>query len=140
MFDIALPDDGAEGRIVIGAYSESFAPERGGWDASAYRASWLRSAAFVLQDGFARFLVSGGAPGEAMYTTFPAWRRGADVLVQKSFLLASLTRDFAAPEDAERYEAEFSELGESGAPLSTWRCALRDVAEFERVLRGLRAQ
>jgi CdiI N-terminal domain len=139
MFAIALADDMPEGRIVIGDFTETFHAERGLWRAADYHASWRRTAALVLEQGFGRFLVSVGPPGEAVFTTYPCWRRGDAALVQKSILLATLTCDFARPEAAESYDPAFSEKAESGGALSTWRCSLRDIAEFERMLQGQRA-
>ena len=144
MFDIRLDRRGrlhdAAGEIVIGDFREFFTFDLSAWSAHDYRASWARSAAHVLEGGFGRFLVSVGAPGAAMYDTWPCWRRGDEAVVLHSLLLSTLTRDFVGPEDAEAFDATPPEADPSSHTLKLYRCALADIVDFERRLRGASAQ
>lgn len=142
MFDIRLDrrgrDSGATGEIVIGGFRTIFTADLAYWSAEEYRASWRRSAARVLEHGFARFLVMAGPPA-SMFETWTCWRRGDEAVFYQSILLSSATDHFTRTEDAE------SESDDDGFPgperkLRLHRCSLRDIAEFERRLSGAMPQ
>jgi hypothetical protein len=140
MFDIALDRRGREsdamGEIVIDAHRESFLADLSYWTADDYRASWLRTAAHVLEHGHGRFLVSVNAPGQSPYLAFVVRVRGDEAIVFKSFLLTSLTDAFAQPEDGEVMREDYAERGNDEPRLGVHRCPLRHIADFEVRLRG----
>ncbi|HWA01037.1 MAG TPA: hypothetical protein VG841_12060 [Caulobacterales bacterium] len=139
MFDLRLDrrlrDRDAEGEIAIGDTRKTFHVDLSLWDVEDYRASWRRSIALVLNDGFARFLVSVGEPGQAMFDTWPCWRRGDEVLLINAILLSSITGDFARPQDAEVFDNEGP-----GPATTQYACALADLVDFERRLTGAARQ
>jgi len=139
MFDLRLDQRGrvndAEGEIIIGDFRESFLIDLSHWEGPQYRESWRRSASMVLNSGFSRFLVSIGAPGIGLYETWPCWRRGDDVVLIKGYVLSSVTRDFAFPEEAESLPSS-----EPGPGLNLRTCSLNDMAAFERRLIGAAEQ
>ncbi len=144
MFDITLERRGrivdAAGEIVIGDFKSVFTFDLSFWSAEEYRESWRRTAAAVLERGFGRFLVSVGAPG-TMFETWPCWRAGDEARVIHSFLLSTITIDFARVEDAENFASESPELDPGSAnTLKIHPCSLADIADFERRLRGASAQ
>ena len=143
MFDLSLDRRGrmgdAVGEIVIGDFRAVFTSDLSFWDVHEYRESWRRSAASLLEHGFGRFLASIGAPGE-MYDTWPCWRRGDEVVIIHSILLAPISRNFRTPEDAERFGANRPEIDPGSDALKIEVCSLADIADFERRLRGASAQ
>jgi len=144
MFDITLERRGrmidAAGEIIIGDFKSVFTFDLSYWSPEDYRASWQRTAALVLEHGFGRFLVSVGAPG-AMFETWPCWRAGDEARVIHSFILSSISVDFARVEDAETFASESPELDPGRADtLKIHPCSLADIADFERRLLGASAQ
>lgn len=141
MFDLTLDrrgeGGGARGEIVIGDFRESFLVDLSYWDVDEYRASWLRSAAHVLEHGYGRFLVSASIPGQALYISWVVRTSDGEARLHKSFLLPSYTQDFLQPEDAETPVEDYATREqEEGPETHVYRCALRDIAEFETRLRG----
>jgi|CXWL01.1.fsa_nt_gi hypothetical protein len=139
MFDLTLDRRGGEpmGEIVVGEHRESFLVDLSYWDAEDYRASWRRSAAHVLEHGYGRFLASVCIPGQALYITWVCRTRGADALLFKSFLLPSYTEIFSRPEEAETPAEDYALRNDAEEPnMVIYRCALRDIADFETRLRG----
>lgn len=139
MFDINLDRRGGEpiGEVVVAEYRESFLIDLSFWDAEEYRASWLRSAAHVLEHGYGRFLVSVSIPGQLLYITWVCRTRGPEALLFKSFLLPSYTEVFSRPEEAETPLEDYAMRNVDEEPGATvHRCALRDIADFETRLRG----
>jgi hypothetical protein len=129
----------AAGEIVIGEFRAAFTSDLSFWDVDEYRESWRRSAAFVLEHGFGRFLASIGAPGD-VYDTWACWRRGDEIVAIHSILLPSISRDFKTPDDAERFGPDRPEIDPGSDALKIHPCSLADIADFERRLRGASAQ
>ncbi|GAM98361.1 hypothetical protein U91I_01994 [alpha proteobacterium U9-1i] len=141
MFDLALDrrgeSGGARGEILIGDHRETFLVDLSYWDFDEYRASWLRSAAHVLEHGYGRFLVSVSIPGQLLYITWVVRTRAGEARLHKSFLLPDYTRDFIQPEEAETPLEDFATRDQDeSADIHVFRCALRDIADFETRLRG----
>lgn len=141
MFSLSLDRrgeaDAARGEIVIGGFRENFLVDLSFWDFDDYRASWLRSAAHVLEHNYGRFLASVSIPGQAPYITWVARVRDGEARFFKSFLLTSYTNDLSHPEDAETPPEDYAARNDDEGPeVHVYRCALRDVAEFETRLRG----
>lgn len=139
MFGIGIDRRGGEpmGEIVIGEHRESFLVDLSFWDAEEYRASWLRSAAHVLEHGYGRFLVSVSIPGQLLYITWVCRTRGPEALLFKSFLLPTYTEVFTRPEEAEAPPEDYALRNvDEGPDVAVHRCALRAIADFETRLRG----
>lgn len=140
MFDIDIDRRGAPaGAITIGAFSERFTADLSVWDRDAYRASWTRSAAALLEHGYGRFLVSVSAPGRSAYAAWTARARPDAAMLFKTFVLPSITVDFASPQDGEELEDDFADRNKDEPKLRTYHCALADIVAFEARLRGARA-
>lgn len=139
MFDIRLDRrgrrDDALGEIHIGAHRESFLIDLSFWDGDEYGASWLRSAAHVLEHGYGRFLVSVSAPGQTTYTTWVCRTHEGEARLHKSLLLASISVDYFSPEEAETPPEDYAERHDEEPKLIVHRCSLRDIADFETRLR-----
>lgn len=137
MFDIRIERRGqsndAMGELIVANASESFIAELSYWDLEDYSASWLRSAARVLERGVGRFLVSVHAPGQATFHSWACRVDGGDVVISKSFLLPERTIDLRASEDAEFFADDGAEAEVAPA---IHRCTLTDIAAFEARLRG----
>ncbi|MGE0741223.1 MAG: hypothetical protein AB7O98_07755 [Hyphomonadaceae bacterium] len=138
MFDIAIErrGDAPRGEIVIGAHRERFTVDLSAWDLGAYKATWMRAAAHVLERGYGRFLVSACAPGVRSYIGWTCRRRSNEAMLFKSMLLPSLAESFSQPEDAELSADDYAERNNEEPNLKTYRCALADIANFEARLRG----
>ncbi|MFT3729420.1 MAG: hypothetical protein QM759_16470 [Terricaulis sp.] len=122
----------AFGELSIGAHRENFSADLGVWDEEDYQASWLRSAAHIIEHGYGRFLVS--APGNGMYETWVCRATGATVRLYKSIMLSTATERFDTPADAETPADEYA-IKESPM-LNCYHCNLVDIADFEARLRG----
>jgi hypothetical protein len=138
MFDIrllsrALPLS-AFGELSIGAHRENFSADLALWDKEDYQASWVRSAAHVIEHGHGRFLVSVTSGG--MYETWTCHARGASVRIFKSILLSTATERFDSPSDAEAPAEDFASRREDSPALNYYRCNLVDIADFEARLHG----
>ena len=138
MFDLrllsrALPLS-AFGELSIGAHRENFSADLGVWDEEDYQASWIRSAAHIIEHGYGRFLVS--APGNGMYETWVCHANGARVRVFKSIMLSTATERFESPADAEAPIDDSAARYEGNPMLNYYHCNLVDIADFEARLRG----
>lgn len=138
MFDLrllsrALPLS-AFGELSVGAHRENFSADLSLWDEDDYHASWLRTAAHVIEHGYGRFLVS--VPGNGMYETWVCHTRGGSVRLYKSIMLSTATEDFDSPADAEAPAEDYASRHEDSPRLNYYRCDLADIADFEARLRG----
>ncbi|MGD9967799.1 MAG: hypothetical protein AB7T59_14860 [Hyphomonadaceae bacterium] len=124
--------------VQIGAHGEDISIDLRVWDAQAYRASWLRSAAHVLEHGYGRFLLSVSRPGDRIFTTLVCRTRFDRLLLFKSLLLPSATNDYADPAEAETIAEDFAARNDTEPELIVWYCDLSDMAAFESRLRGTR--
>jgi len=138
MFDIRIERRGGPpiGEIIIGDFREHFAPGLMHWTLADYRASWLRGAARILELGYGRFLIAVDAPGEGLWETWACWSMDGRVACCKSILLPSLTESYAAPQDAETPPEDDLARGVEEPGVDYQWCALEDIADFERRLRG----
>jgi hypothetical protein len=138
MFDLrllsrALPLS-AFGELSIGAHRENFSADLTVWDEDDYHASWLRSAAYIVEHGHGRFLVSVGETG--VYETWAAAARGANVRLYKSIMRSTATERFASPADAETPSLDDAAREDMSPSTHYFRCNLVDIAAFEARLRG----
>jgi hypothetical protein len=138
MFDLKLDRRGrlndASGELIIGAFSHEFLIDLSHWSAADYWASWLRSAAHLMQFGYGRFLLSVTAPG-GMYETWPCWVKDDRAVFHKAIVLGSITGDFSSPQEAETPPEDYVERGQLRESVRYYSCALTDIAEFERRMR-----
>jgi hypothetical protein len=139
MFDLrllsrALPLS-AFGELSIGSHRENFSADLGIWDEGDYQASWARSAAHVIEHGYARFLVSVSQAG--IFETWAAHARGANVRLFKSIMLSTSTEHFCSPADAEAPAEDQALSHEERPTIIYYRCNLVDIADFEARLRGM---
>lgn len=138
MFDLrllnrALPSS-AFGELSVGAHRENFSADLGVWDEEDYQASWLRSAAHIIEHGYGRFLVS--VPGNGMYETWVCHANGASVRLFKSIMLSTATERFDTPADAEAPSEDRIGRQEQTPSVNYYHCNLVDIADFEARLRG----
>jgi hypothetical protein len=139
MFDIrllgrALPLS-AFGEVSIGAHRENFSADLGVWDEEDYAASWIRSAAHVIEHGYGRFLVSVGPTG--MYESWVCHARASSVRLFKSIMLSTATERFRSPADAEAPAQDYRARHEDAPTLNYYHCNLADIADFEARLRRI---
>jgi hypothetical protein len=137
MFDIrllgrALPLS-AFGEVSIGAHRENFSADLAVWDEEDYTASWIRSAAHVIEHGYGRFLVSVG--GNGMYESWGCHTRGTNVRIFKSIMLSTATERFTSPSDAEAPAEDYAARHEESPTMNYYHCNLVDIADFEARLR-----
>jgi hypothetical protein len=141
MFDLRIERriGGPMCQVRIGAHAEDVPIELSVWSAPHYQASWLRSAAHVLEHGYGRFLLSVSRPGERIYITLVCRTRFDRLFLFKSLQLPSATETYLTPADAEIPPDDFEARNDSEPELIVWPCELRDVAEFEARLRRVGA-
>jgi len=123
-------------QIRIGAHAEDVPIDLEVWNASAYRASWLRSAAHILERGYGRFLLSVSRPGDHIFTTLVCRMRFDQLFLFKSLMLPSATDDYIDPTEAETPAEDYAARSDTEPDLVVWFCELRDMAAFEARLRG----